>query len=60
MAYLIAMGHSAKLVKSEFDKVPPIPRHERSKKIEKSFEGNIYINFQSQRISSYHLLLAFN
>ena len=41
MAYLVAMGHSANLVKSEFDKLPPIPRHDASKKIEKSFENKV-------------------
>ena len=36
MAYLVARGHSAKLVKSEFDKVSSIPRYEARKKVEKS------------------------
>ena len=35
MAYLVARGHSAKLVKSEFDKVPSILRHEAGKKVKK-------------------------
>ena len=35
MAYLVARGHSAKLVKSEFDKVSSISRNEaRKKKVE--------------------------
>ena len=41
IAYLVAMGHSAKLVKSEFDKVSSIPRHEALKKVEKSFENKV-------------------
>ena len=40
MAYLVARGHSAKVVKSEFD-VPSIPRHELPKKVEKSFENKV-------------------
>ena len=41
MAYLVARGHSAKLVKSQFDKSSSIPRHEASKKVEKSFENKV-------------------
>ena len=41
MAQLVATGHSAKLVKSEFDKVSFIPRHEALKKVEKSFENKV-------------------
>ena len=41
MAYLVARGHSAKLVKSEFDKVSSIPRYEAREKVEKSFENKL-------------------
>ena len=41
MAYLVARGHSAQLVKSEFDKVPFILRHEAGKKVKKSFENKV-------------------
>ena len=41
MAYFVARGHSAKLVKSEFDKVSSAPRYEAHKKVEKSFENKI-------------------
>ena len=63
MAYLVARGHSAKLAKSEFDRVSPIPRHEAHKKVEKSFENKIIFNFQStmsQCVSNYQSSLAFN
>ena len=43
MAYLVARGHSAKLVKSEFAKVSSIPRHKADKKVEKSFENKVII-----------------
>ena len=36
MAYLVDRGHSAKLVKSEFDKVSSIPRNEERKKEKKN------------------------
>ena len=42
MAYLVAGGgNSAKLVKSEFDKVSSIARHEAGKIVEKSFENRV-------------------
>ena len=41
MAYLVARGNSAKLVKSEFDKVSSIPRHEARKKVETFFENKV-------------------
>ena len=41
MAYLVARGHSAKLVKSEFDKLSSIPRHESYKRVEKSLENKV-------------------
>ena len=41
MVSLIARGHSAKLVKSEFDKVSSIPRHESREITEKSFENKV-------------------
>ena len=39
--YLVARVHFAKLVKSEFDKVSLIPRHEAREKVEKSFENEV-------------------
>ena len=41
MAYLVARGYSSKVVKSEFDKVSSIPRHEAGKKVEKSFKNKV-------------------
>ena len=41
MAYLVARAHSAKLVKSEYDKVSSLPRHEARKKVEKSFDNKL-------------------
>ena len=41
MAYLVAKGRSAKLVKFEFHKVSSIPRHEAGKKVEKSSENKV-------------------
>ena len=41
MVSLIARGHSAKLVKAEFDKVTSIPRHESREITEKSFENKV-------------------
>ena len=41
IAYLVPRGHSAKLVKSELDKVSSIPRHEARKKVAKSFENKV-------------------
>ena len=41
IAYLVASGHSAKLVKAEFGKVSSIPRHESRKKLEKYFENKV-------------------
>ena len=41
MTYLVARGHSAKLMKSQFDKVSSTPRYEASKKVEKSFENKV-------------------
>ena len=38
MAYLVAREHFANFQKSEFNKVPSIPRHEARKKVEKFFE----------------------
>ena len=43
MAYLVARGHSAKLVKPEFDTVSEIPRHEGCKKVEKPVNKVIFI-----------------
>ena len=37
MVYLVSWEHSAKLVKSEFEKVSSIPRHESGKKSRKIF-----------------------
>ena len=39
MAYLVARKLSAKLLKSEFEKVSSIPRHKARKKVEKYFEN---------------------
>ena len=41
MGYLVASGYSAKLLKSEFDKVSSIPIHKARKKVEKSFENQV-------------------
>ena len=41
MTYLVARGYCAKLVKTEFDKVSSILRHEAGKTIEKSFENKV-------------------
>ena len=41
IAYLVARGYSAKLVKSEFDKMSSVPKHEARKKVEKAFEKKI-------------------
>ena len=41
IAYLVARGYPAKLVKSEFDKMSSIPKHEARKKVEKAFEKKI-------------------
>ena len=64
MAYLIARGHSAKLVKPEFNKVSEIPTHEGCNKVEKPFENSdIYINVQLKRsisISNHQSSYAFN
>ena len=37
----MARGHSAKLVKAEFNKVSSIPRYEARKKVKKSFENKV-------------------
>ena len=65
MVYLVSWEHSAKLVKSEFEKVSSIPRHESGKKSRKIFWkwGNIYIKFQSTRskcVPNYWSPPAFN
>ena len=53
IAYLVPRGHSAKLVKSEFDKVSSIPRHEARKKVAKSFENKvIFTSTLNQRCPS--------
>ena len=41
MTYLVDRGCCAKLVKSEFDKVFSIPKHEARKKVKKSFENKV-------------------
>ena len=41
MAYFVARGHSAKLVKSEFDKVSFTPRYKIHKKVGKAFENKV-------------------
>ena len=41
MVSLIVRGHSARLVKSEFDKVSSIPRHKSREITEKSFEKTV-------------------
>ena len=50
MAYLVTKGHSAKLVKPEFNNVSSIPRHEARKKVEKFFENKVIFTstFKSQ------------
>ena len=52
MTYLVARGYSAKLVKSEFDKVSSILRHEAGKTIEKSFENKVICIFYKVYIYS--------
>ena len=52
MTYLVARGYSAKLVKSEFDKVSSILRHEAGKTIEKSFENKVIYIFYKVYIYS--------
>ena len=41
MAYLVARGHSAKLVKFEFDQVSSIHRYEARIKVETSFKNKV-------------------
>ena len=41
MTYLVASGHSAELVKFEFDKLSNKTRHKACKKVEKSFENKV-------------------
>ena len=55
MTYLVASGHSAELVKFEFDKLSHQPRHKACKKVEKSFENKVIFtstfNLQDPNVS---------
>ena len=64
MAYLVARVHSAKLIKSEFDKVSSIHRHEARIKVEIYFKNKVIFtstfNPKSQCPLNFESLFVFN